>query len=226
MALKGRDFHTNTHFKTLKNPMKLNSRYLKLVALVAVGCWATCPLLHAQNINLGDVKAEIGEVEVEMQGTPEIEASGVKEKRSPKKREWLEVELQFETETDSPIGMIPELQINYYLAVDGVQPSVLTESIAYQNVPDREEVYAVVYVSPAGLARIAGGLDKFSKGDVKAVGAELLINGQIVAAYSSQGRSPWWRETSVPRLTGMILAKEKTPYSVLWVDRHVESKQN
>lgn len=173
------------------------------------------------------VKANIEDAEVAMQNTPEYEAGNVKEKRSPRTREWLEIEVPFEfTESDSKIGIIPEISLRFYVAVVGAgnQGYILTDTFNYTNIPDDGANFAVVYVSPSSLARIAGGFGEFDEGDVKAWGVELLFNGAISGVASSGGRD-WWNSAGGTRLPGFLMPKEKTPFNNLWVDRHVELKQ-
>ncbi len=191
-----------------------------VLALSAVSLHAQLPVVVTQ------VEAEVEDAEIIMQNSPDIEASDVKEKRSPRTRQWLEIEVPFELKSNSRIGIVPEITMKFYIAVRGAGSSgyVLTDSFTYANIPDDETVYSILYVSPSSLARIAGGFDQFDDGDVASWGVELLFNGERIDGASSTGRD-WWSSFAGTRINGFLLPKEKTPFSVLWVDRHVELKQ-
>lgn len=168
------------------------------------------------------VKADIQDVKVVMQRTPEFAGSTSENKKDPKKREWLELEVEFKTVSDSAVGLIPELMISYYVLVDGVTRQVLNGSFTYTNIVDKEDNFAVVYVSPNGLTRLAGEPNKFRLGDVKAWAVEILYKGRVVA--ESPDMKKFNAAASIPRATDLLLPKEKTPFELLWIDRHVELK--
>ena len=176
-----------------------------------------------QSLGARNAKVEIDEVAAQMLKTPEYSAQTSDSKKTPKRREWLEVELGFETASDSPIGIIDSLLVKYYIAIKGEAGNyILEESVTYENIPDKEEIYASVYVSPWSLARIGGGLDEVKESDVVSVGCQILFNGQVVA----EGGAKLWEAANaqVQRPQGMILPKEKTPFAYLWTDRHVSAK--
>ncbi len=177
---------------------------------------------HAQGPT--QVQAKVAGVKVIMQKTPVFTAAGVETKKDGKLREWLEVEVEFETRSDSKVGVIPEVMVQYYLAVKGATQQILTDSFTYTNVIDKEPAYAVVYVSPTGLTRVNGEMGKFKAGDVVAWGAEVLFNGRVVGSFSSSG-GDWWTTAQAQRVSGLLLAKENTPFHLLWIDRHLEAKR-
>ncbi|MBU6300578.1 MAG: hypothetical protein KGS60_03425 [Verrucomicrobia bacterium] len=170
------------------------------------------------------VQAKIADMKVIIQKTPVFTAAGVEMKKEGRLREWLEAEIEFETKSDSKLGVIPEVMVQYYLAVKGVTPQILTDSYTYTNVIDKETSYAVVYVSPAGLTRVNGEMGGFKMTDVAAWGAEILFNGRVVASYSNSG-GDWWTSAPQQRVTGLLLPKENTPFNLLWIDRHLEVKR-
>lgn len=188
------------------------------VALAAPG------LAMAQAQGPTQVQAKIADMKVIIQKTPVFTAAGVEMKKEGRLREWLEAEIEFETKSDSKLGVIPEVMVQYYLAVKGVTPQILTDSYTYTNVIDKETSYAVVYVSPAGLTRVNGEMGGFKMTDVAAWGAEILFNGRVVASYSNSG-GDWWTSAPQQRVTGLLLPKENTPFNLLWIDRHLEVKR-
>lgn len=167
------------------------------------------------------VKAKIGKVVSILQKTPEFQASTSEGKKDPKRREWLEVEVEFETSSDSKVGIIPELMMTFYVAVKGMTPQVLTGTFTYVNIVDGENNYAVVYVSPQGLTRIMGEPNKFRLGDVVKAGVEILYQGRVVAETPE---AKALAAANAPKVTDALMAKEKTPFGLLWIDRHVELK--
>lgn len=170
------------------------------------------------------VKAEITDVKVIMQKTPEFQAATSEGKKDPKRREWLELEVGFKTDSDSRVGIIPELMITYYLLVQGAERQVLSGSFTYSNIVDKEENFAVVYVSPHALTRLTGEPNKFRLGNVQAMGVEILYQGRVVA--ESPDAKKFAAAATIPKISDMILPKEKTPFSLLWIDRHAELKGN
>jgi hypothetical protein len=99
---------------------------------------------------------------------------------------------------------------------------VLTGSFTYANIQDKEKNYAVVYVSPHSLTRIMGEPNKFKLGDVVKAGVEILYQGRVVAE-SPEAKA--LAGSSAPKVTDVLLPKEKTPFNMLWIDRYVELKQ-
>jgi len=170
------------------------------------------------------VEAKVADMKVIMQKTPVFTAAGVEAKKDGKLREWLEIEVEFETRSDAKIGVIPEVIVQYFLAVKGATPQILTDSFTYTNVIDKEPSFAVVYVSPTGLTRVNGEMGKFKASDVVAWGAEVLFNGRVVGVFSNSG-GDWWTSAPQPRVSGLLMAKEDTPYRLLWIDRHLEVKR-
>ncbi|MEO0445628.1 MAG: Amuc_1102 family pilus-like protein [Verrucomicrobiota bacterium] len=178
------------------------------------------------------VAVDVKEVEAIMQKTPEFQFSVSDSKKDGKRKEWFELEIEFETKSDSKIKQIPELQVAYYLAIASPAGNqIYTGQFNYTNIIDDEENFSVVYISPAGLTRIAGEPRKFRLGDVKAWGVEFLYQGRVVGGDVSSGniQSPWWAAgaaSQYPRVAGLLLPKEKTPFRLCWIDRHVELKSN
>jgi hypothetical protein len=169
------------------------------------------------------VKAKILKVTPLLEKTPEFTAATSDNKKDPRRREWLEVEVEFETTSDSRIGIIPELTISYYVPVAGAAPTVLTGSFTYSNIQDKEKNFAVVYVSPHGLTRLMGEPNKFKLSNLakQGVGVEILYQGRVVAEFPE---TKWWTAASATRTTDLLLPKEKTPFGMLWIDRHIELK--
>ncbi|MFT5469726.1 MAG: hypothetical protein ACI8UO_004848 [Verrucomicrobiales bacterium] len=195
-----------------------------LLMLVTFGMLAD--IATAQELTATQAAVEIKNVKAQMMKTPEYQGTTSDSKKDPKRREWFEIEIEIETKSDSKIGMIDNLVFKYYLAVKGAEKVnyILTENITYENIPDDEQIYTVVYVSPWSLARMAGGLDEFTERDVVAIGCEVLFNGERKGLYSSTNTEFWNSGGSFVRKQGMILPKEKSPFQFLWIDRHLGAR--
>ena len=205
--------------------MKTFLRKPALAAITALlGFFVTTS--QAQQIVPTKVEAEINDIKVEMQKTPEYQAQTSSSKKDGKKREWLEIEVEFETKSNSSIEIVPEVLIKFYIAVKGASgPQILTDQFRLANIVDDEETFSAVYVSPAMLAQISGEIDKFKSSDVVAQGVEILFNGVRVAVDSSSG-GPFWEGGQYPLVTGKISPREKTPFGLLWIDRYPQTILN
>jgi hypothetical protein len=101
---------------------------------------------------------------------------------------------------------------------------MLTANIVYLNVIEKEAQHAMAFVSPAALERP---LEKntFTNADVKAVGVEVYRNGALAGWMSGAGGRFWEKLDGFSITDGLLLPKAKTPFSVLWGDYDLESKQ-
>jgi hypothetical protein len=205
--------------------MNSNSTFRIRIALQIIACLGTGGLALAQQASgPAQVNIKVSELKLAMQKTPVFTAAGVEAKKDGKAREWLEAEIEFEAATAPRGAVIPEVMVQYYFAVKGTTPQIITDSFTYTNVLDKEPSFAVVYVSPTGLARVNGEMGKFKVSDVVAWGAEVLFNGRVVGQFSNNGGA-WWTSAPQPRVSGLLMAKEDTPYRLLWIDRHLEVKR-
>ncbi len=198
----------------------------QILALAALASMAWQTALAQDRLAPTQVEAKIENIKAIIQKTPEFQATVSDSKKDPRRREWLEVEVEFETKSNSPIGIVPEVLVQYYVAVEGAgrQIQVLSDSYTYTNVVDGEESFVVVYVSPYSLARVNGEMGGFKLRDVKALGVEILFNGRVVAEGAEGLRERWWTQTQAPRKGGLLSPKEQTPFSLLWIDRYLELK--
>jgi len=179
---------------------------------------------YGQQQALGPNSVKIDKPTVEMALTPEYEYSGAGKKKVPKSREWLEIEFPFKTNARSATGYVDTLTFQYYLMVQTAAGTaqMLSDSFVYNNIPDDEEVYSIIYISPTVLARLAGGKDKFAANNLVGWGVEVLHNGRVIAE-AAQPSGRWWQERQ--GTPGLILKKSQTPFSMLWIDRHVSEAQ-
>lgn len=206
--------------------MRLLSGLLALSAILAM------QVTGAQAQDAPMVKVDVKDMKVQQQQSPQISASNVTDKRWRPKN-WLEVDLTFEAKKANVPGdrnpFIESLDVKFYVALNKQDAAgkyiLLTASTTFLNVMSKETSHAMVFAPPQALSRL---LEKpeFATADAKAWGVEINHNGQLVGGFSSQGGKFW--ETSAQNFAvtdGVLLPKAKTPFSVLWGDYDLESKQ-
>ncbi|MEX2579591.1 MAG: Amuc_1102 family pilus-like protein [Verrucomicrobiales bacterium] len=177
---------------------------------------------HAQQIqlNVGDV--DVKSIDYDTQKTPEFQAGGVNTKKVPNPRDWLEVEVEFKVAGRDDV-VVPELLFRYYIGFtdQNGQGRTLTGDVKHINVVPGEDYFSAVYVAPSTLGELTGDFRRFQPRSVQAVGLEVLYNGVVVGGKSSRSGSSakFWQATGTQP---GILAKQDTPFALLWIDRYAE----
>ncbi len=101
---------------------------------------------------------DIAKVDINIQKTPQIQAINVKDKRwTPK--DWIEIEVEAtaelsKTEKDKSRKAYDEVTFEYFAYLAGAtkeKSRVLTAKIIHTNVPIKEKVHSVAYISPPQL---------------------------------------------------------------------------
>jgi hypothetical protein len=160
---------------------------------------------------------------------PSPEFSGGKQK-SFKPKDWVEIEakLKISLSPEPKSKTCERLTVKWYVLVKNPEKSgtmlLLTKDVEHVNAPLEEDVFCSVYLSPASIKRLTGS-DKGGKNAVEAVGYEVLINGEKVAAETSKYKVGWWNAASdkISRSdTVPLLNKAETPFSTMWWDRYAE----
>ena len=171
---------------------------------------------------------KVKKLETEVQPTPLFEAGGgVKSKRVPSQKSWLEVEVEFEvTKAGNKEGIVANALFRYYIAIqgkDGVK--MLTGDVNHVNLLEGDKLFSVVYVSPTSLGKITGDYRKFQASAVKGVAVEIIVNGIVVGGKSDGPSGKWWQSGAMTASQGKgVLSKEKTPFALLWMDRYADVK--
>ena len=124
------------------------------------------------------------------------------------------------------IGFIDQVTVKWYVAFknpDGKGFIKLSKTINHINVPIEEEIFSSVYMSPSMLKRVTG-KDKAGKGDVEAVGIEVLVNGEKVGLAAQKKPEKWWEAGSLSDQSDKfpLLNKDETPFAMFWWDRYAE----
>lgn len=205
---------------------------LRLCLPAAVGIALSCNLATAQEASK-EVKVDVKKVEAGQQNTPQFAAPNVKDKRwNPKI--WLELDTAFNVAKSRTAGdgpMVDSLDFKFYVVLnkrdkDG-KLTMLTASISYLNAnSDDRESHAMAFVSPSALARVLEN-PRFTAVDItpSAVGVEVFKGGALAGGYTSGGGKFWEKAENFNIVDGVLLPKAKTPFSPLWGDYDLETKQ-
>ena len=104
---------------------------------------------------------DISKVDINIQKTPQIQATNVKDKRwTPK--DWIEIEVEAtaelsKTEKDKSRKTYDEVTFKYYAYLTGSSAKksrVLTGEIVHVNVPIKEKIHSVAYITPSQLQKV------------------------------------------------------------------------
>lgn len=195
-----------------------------LAILISGGLFAQTAPSAATQIRVKRMK-----VEVAAQMTPNIQAQYVTEKRW-KPKTWIEVDTQFDVDIARALGgddaSYGALEFKYYLATNARTKDgkfiVLAGTVAYSNIPTGEN-HALAYVSPATLK---SALQKENGGKNDIVAHAVIIQaGTEVLQFESTQPGKWWEDaTKFEVRESAIVAKSKTPFSVLWGDYDVQGE--
>ena len=176
---------------------------------------------HAQG------KADVGNLVFEDIQSPDVP---IGKNKSFKPKDWLEVEAGIQIPATNAeqkkIGFIDQVTVKWYVAFknpDGKGFVKVSKTINHINVPVDEEIFSSVYMSPSMLKRITG-KDKAGKGDVEAVGLEVLVSGEKVGLAAQKKPEKWWESGSLSDQSDKVplLNKDETPFAMLWWDRYAE----
>jgi hypothetical protein len=178
-----------------------------------------------------EIRVKKMKVEVATQMTPNIQAQFVTEKRW-KPKSWIEVDTTFDVDIARDLGgddaAYGGLTFKYYLATNGRNKDgkfiVLAGTISYVNIPAGEN-HALAYVTPAALQR-ALKKDDGGKADIVASAVIVSAGGaDTPLAVENTQNSKWWEDlTKFEVMDNTVIAKAKTPFSVLWGDYDVQSE--
>jgi len=177
-------------------------------------------------------KVDVKPLKVSEVETPQFQAGNVGEKRwRPKK--WLEADMEFDIKLPPAAGgrngSLESMQVNFYVAMNAQTKDrkyiVLKGSFNFVDIPAAETCHALVYVSPATLRRVLQKDNFTAASDIKAWGFEVLVGGKLVAGDTSTP-GKWWESTeSFSIEDNVMLAKNETPFAILWGDYDVSAKK-
>lgn len=183
-----------------------------------------CLMTSVAQAQKGQPAVKVKKISGELQPTPLFQTGGgVKTKKVPRQKTWLEVEVEFEVKAGNKEGIVDGLQFRYYIAIEGKEGTrMLMGDVNHVNMLEGEKLYSVVYVSPATLGKLTGKYKDFQMSLIKAVAVEVSYNGRVIAGKSDGGSGRWWESLSSEQ---GVLPKDKTPYALLWIDRYADVKE-
>lgn len=195
--------------------------------VVAVAALSVVCTQAQQQETSKEVKVDVKKITAQAQNTPQFNVQNMVDKRWRPKA-WLEIDVEFEAKkatADTTVG-IDSLEFRYFVGLNKVDKAtgkhvVLTATINYVNIAEKESQRALAFVAPASLSKI---LEKttFVNADIKAVGVE-VYKGAAVAGFSSTTSNRWWANMDqFSVVDGALLPKKSTPFAPLWGDYDVE----
>lgn len=201
--------------------MKHSSSLILTSLTAAVAIIATSVQAHAQ----GKI-VDVGKPTIQSQKTPDYTVQGPKKKRWTQK-EWVEIEVPFVVNKlpDKAVAL-EQLVFRYYVVVDGPEKKMLTTTLTHTNVPGKEKIASVAYISPQTMQKIVNRPSVTTPDKlVVAYGVEVEYDGNIVGFFDSTGKKTpeqaFWKSSSFDSSDG-LLAKKDTPFAPLWYDYHAE----
>ncbi len=192
-----------------------------LVSSAALGLMA---LSAAAQTAAPKLKFDMGKVNMEQQPTPQIQANNIVDKRW-KPKNWLEFDTEFEIKLPTSEGRdasFPSIEIRYYIVMSARNKEgksiMLTGSVSYANIPAREKVHALAFVSPSTL-KSALQKDNGGKGDVAGYAIQVKVGDEVVGGHQQGPPGKWWEDTTKFAVTdGAVVGKDKTPFAPFWGD--------
>lgn len=186
----------------------------------------------AETAEAPKVAVNIKRVNLGEQLTPAFNVGGVKEKRWRQKT-WIEADVEFEIKLPADAGgrqgTLSSMQMTLYLALqhstkDGKR-EVIKGTLDLVNIPAAETCHALAYVSPATMKLIFQKDNVTASSDIQGWGVEFVVDGKVVRADSSVGKTAWWENADkFAMLEGLLLSKGQTPFGPLWGDYDVPVK--
>jgi hypothetical protein len=173
---------------------------------------------------------DVNKVNIEIQKTPDFPVPNVKQKRFIPK-DWIEVEVDCKAdiskaEKDPSKKTHQTVTFKYYLYFQGTPDSkknrVVTGEVTHVNVPIKENIHSVMYLSPSALAKLTDHSPAINKTMVQQWGVAVFIDGQEVGRKTSKNDQEWWTTPGIAATENLLLDKTQTPFAPLWHDYHLE----
>jgi len=158
---------------------------------------------------LGPGAVVISKIEPAAVKTPEFNVTGGPQKRS-KVGTWLEIEVEFETKVEE----IAELKFEYMVAIEN---KLLTGTVSHINIPKGRDHYSVMYIAPRTLEKLTGG-KPLTAGSVQNVW--VTVSSADGVELDKKAAPKNMAVPNAPRLPGLILNKQETPFAPLFFDRY------
>jgi hypothetical protein len=180
----------------------------------------TLPLLLATALLLplsalaqgrGGAEFQITKINRNLIASPQFTYSGAQQYNTNQRDRWLEVEAEF---TATP-EWTDELTFRYFILVNG---KLLTGEVTHVNIAAGRDNRSVMYVSSRALSRIMGGRT-LTNASLQNIGVQIVQQGAARSELSLDRAAPGWFE-AMPKIAGMVLNKNETPFAPLYWDRY------
>lgn len=179
---------------------------------------------------------KIDKIEPALIDSPEINA-GNYSKKTKAKAKWLEIDLGFERIDKKSPSFSGEVVVSFFILLNNAatqpekKPTLLTGSITLSDIPAAKNLHAAAFVSPQMLDKLFAGKPPASISQaIIDLGATITADSKIVAIKTLKGTvvgdKGWWDSdtASMTTITGLVLEKEKTPFSNLSWDYYLPAK--
>ena len=146
---------------------------------------------------------------------PQFVYSGAQQYPSNQRDRWLEVEVEFKAAPEQT----DELTFRYLILVN---ETVLSGEVTHVNIAAGPEQRSVMYVSPRALTRCVGNRTP-TPALVRNICVQIVHGGATQDELSMiRGKPDWY--SNQPRVTGLLLNKNQTPFAPLYWDRYAQIK--
>ncbi len=178
------------------------------------------------------VKVKIKGVEVQEQQTPMMNVTNVKMKRWYPKN-WIELDIEFDIKLPEDAGgrkgTYGGMQLNIYVALQHMSKDnkreVIMGTLDLLDIPADEPCHALAYISPSTLKSIFQKDNVTASSDIQGWGVEFVVEGKVIAAKSSVGKTAWWeKKEAFAMMDGLLLNKMQTPFAAVFGDYDVPVK--
>ena len=112
-----------------------------------------------------------------------------------------------------------ELTFRYFILING---KLLTGEVTHVNVAAGRDNHSVMYVSPRTIARLMGNKPP-TPNSIQNIGVQIVQQGAVKAESSIERAPANWYET-MPKIPGLVLNKNETPFAPLYWDRYEQIK--
>jgi hypothetical protein len=146
---------------------------------------------------------------------PQFVYTGAQQYPTNQRDRWLEVETEFRAAGESS----EEVSLNYLILING---TLLTGEVTHSAIRAGRENRSVMYVPPLILSRLTGDRT-MTIGGVQNICVQIVQHGSIKDELSLGKAQPQWYAT-LPRVAGLLLNKNETPFAPLYWDRYLPIK--
>lgn len=147
--------------------------------------------------------------------TPQYTYTGAQQYQSNQRDRWLEVEVEFGAAPE----FTDELTFRYFILING---KLLTGEVTHVNVAAGRDNHSVMYVSPRTIARLMGNKPA-TPNAIQNIAVQIVQQGAVKAESSIERAPANWYET-MPKISGLVLNKNETPFAPLYWDRYEQIK--